>query len=241
MKMKKWFFAAVVIIAAVLMAVCTSAGGGRAQVELPPVPEGAERITLENGAYAIFRFDLPPGTTWSNYNRLTVEYMLDEENLAKRQRNNNNVRLMGNYREGNFRLFDGAFWAFNLGGEGAGNANGPYIMDNTPRTFASMGAVANEWFTVEYNITGSAAHEQFVRANIPAPGDTGPFFFGVGIPGMFEGRRNGITQLVRNVTLHHSTNPALNAVSTGSGFDQPAYVSFFPVLSRREGPAVAAE
>jgi len=235
--MKKLGFLIVIItiIAAIMMIGCASSGGAPTAAASVPVPEGTERITLENGAYAIFRFDLPEGARWSNYNKLTVEYMVDAENLTKRQRNDNNVRLMGSYSEDQF---DFAFGVgnFNLG-DGPNSANGPYIIDNTQRTFANMGAVANEWFTVEYNITGSAAHAQFNRANLPAPNATGPFFFGVGIPAMFEGRRNGITQLVRNVTLHHATNPALNVVSKGSGFEDPTFVSFFPVLSRREGPA----
>jgi len=107
-------------------------------------------------------------------------------------------------------------------------------MDNTPRTFASMGAVPNQWFTVEYDISGSKGHAQFVKSNVPGPNETGPFFFGVGIPGAGEGAF--LTELVRNVTLHHKTNPALNVVSKGSGFDEPTFVSFYPVLSQRVLP-----
>jgi len=232
--MKKWIFMAIILIAAIALSGCASSGGAAtpsapAEVVLPP--EGTERLNLENGAYAIFRFDLPEGARWSNYNKLTVEYMVDEENIKKRQRNDNNVRLMGSYTEDKF-TFSGGVGIFNLG-DGPNSANGPYIIDNTPRTFANMGAVANEWFTVEYNITGSAAHAQFNRANLPAANATGPFFFGLGIPSMFEGRRNGMTQLVRNVTLHHATNPALNVVSKGSGFEDPTFASFYPVMSSR--------
>jgi len=229
--MKKLGFIIVmsVIIAALALAGCASSGSGSA--DLPPIPAGAERIMLENGAYAIFRFDLPPGTTWSNYNKLTAEYMVDAANLAKRQRNDGDVRLMGNYTEENFQEAFGKRWA-NLE-----SMNGPYIIDNTSRSFERMGAVADEWFTVEYNITGSAGHTQLNRANIPAAAARGPFYFGIGIPSMFEGRRNGITQLVRNVTLHHATNPALNVVSKGSGFEEATFVSWWEVGSTRmSGP-----
>jgi len=232
--MKRWLFLTVIIITAITLAGCASSKGASGEPPVP-VPEGTERITLENGAYAIFKFELPPGATWANYNKLTAEYMVDAANLAKKQRNDNNVRLMGGYNEEQFED-NGGFYNFNLG-DGPLSANGPYIIDNTPRTFANMGAVADQWFTVTYNITGSSAHAQFNRSNLPVPTATGPFFFGIGIPAMFEGRRNGITQLVRNVTLHHVTDPSLNIVSTGSGFDKPAFVSFYPVLSRREGPA----
>ncbi|MDR0320885.1 MAG: hypothetical protein LBI28_05230 [Treponema sp.] len=228
--MKKLFFAVAVIIAAIALG-CTSTGGREPP---PPPPEGAERLVLENGAYAIFRFDLPPGTTWSNYNKITADYMVDERNLRRPQRNSNNVRLMGNYRAEQFTASSG-IRNFNME-DGAGSSNGPYIMDNTPRTFATMGAVADEWFTVEYDITGSKGHQQFVRANVPAPTATGPFYFGIGIPSQAEGSSSGIVQYVKNVTLHHANNPSLNVVSTGSGFEEPTFVSFFPVLSSRSGP-----
>jgi hypothetical protein len=234
MKMSKLFLAAVVIAAIALAGCASGGGGGGANREPPPpIPEGAERLLLENGAYAIFRFDLPAGTTWSDYNKLTAEYMVDEANIRKRIRNDNNVRLMGNYREGDFPAI-GRERYINLG-EAANN--GPYIMDNAQRTWASMGAVPNEWFTVEYNITGSQGHSQFVRENVPAANAAGPFFLGVGLTGHDSGRFGGITQFIRNVTLHHNSNPALNVVSQGSGFEEPTFASFFPVLSRRESPA----
>jgi hypothetical protein len=233
MNMKKWFFAAAAMIAVIALAACASSGGG-AKNEPPsvPVPEGAERLTLENGAYAIFRFDLPPGAKWGDYNKLTADYMVDEPNLKRPQRNENNVRLMGNY-SGEKAEKEGEKRFFNLA-DGPDSANGPYIMDNTPRTFASMGAVADQWFTVEYNITGSSAHAQFSKSNIPAANATGPFYFGFGIPGQANSSRTGIVQLIRNVTLHHASDPALNVVSTGSGFEEPTFASFVPILSKRE-------
>jgi hypothetical protein len=235
--MKKFgIFLAVMIIAASL-AGCASSDAARTNEPVQPPPPGTERLLLENGAYAIFKFELPDGAKWADYNKITVEYMVDEDNIKKRQRNDNNVRLMGNYSEEKFELA-GSFRNFNLG-DGPSSSNGPYIMDNTPRTFKNMDAVPNEWFTVTYDISGTKGHAQFQKANIPAPDAKGPFFFGIGIPGMDAGRFGGITQLVRNVTLHHAVNPALNVVSKGSGFEEPAFVSFYPALSKREsgGPA----
>jgi len=229
MKMTKWFFAAAAITLAVILVGC----GGTPRVapaDLPPPPPGTERLMLENGAYAIFRFDLPPGAVWADFDRITAEYMVDAANMRVPQRNNSNVRLMGNFREESFEPSGRARNA-NLNE----NFNAPFIMDDTPRTFAAMGAIADEWFTVTYDISGAAAHGQFSRANLPAPDATGPFFFGIGIPSQAEFR--GITQYVRNVTLHHATDPALNVVSTGSGFEEPTFASFVPVMSTRvSGP-----
>ncbi|MDR0315575.1 MAG: hypothetical protein LBH97_01590 [Treponema sp.] len=237
--MKKWFFVAATIIMTIAMSGCASSkGSSGSQSSTPPPPEGTERVILENGAYAIFRFDLPPGTTWSDYSKISAEYMVDERNLRRPQRNSNSVRLMGNYREDQFTPAGRTNRNFNLG-DGVDSANGPYIMDNSPRTFASMGAVADQWFTVEYDISGAAAHAQFNKNNIPAPNATGPFFFGLGIPAHAEGASSGIVQLIRNVTLHHASNPALNVVSTGSGFPEPTFASFVPIQSKREGGSSA--
>jgi hypothetical protein len=207
-----------------------SSGGSKAAQAPVPIPEGAERLTLENGAYAIFKFTLPAGAKWSDYGKISAEFMVDERNIRRPIRNTSNVRLMGNYKEDQF-VVSGKNRVYNLG-DGPNSANGPYIMDNTPKTFASMGAVPDQWFTVEYDISGSKGHDQFIKSHVPGPNETGPFFFGVGIPGAGEGAF--ITEFVRNVTLHHKTNPALNVVSTGSGFDEPTFVSFYPVLSKRE-------
>jgi len=237
MKMKNLFFISSVILA-VTLAGCASSGGGnskggsKAAAGEAPIPAGAERLTLENGAYAIFKFTLPSGAKWGDYGKITADFMVDERNLRRPIRNTNAVRLMGNYKEDQF-VVSGKVRVYNLG-DGPNSANGPYIMDNTPRTFATMGAVADQWFTLEYDISGTKGHAQFIKANVPSPNDTGPFFFGVGIPGAGEGA--AITQLVRNVTLHHKTNPALNVVSTGSGFPEPTFVSFFPIQSKRVSP-----
>jgi len=232
---KSRVFLAIALIAAIVLAGCagtaggSSAKSGKANEPASPPPAGTERLMLENGAYAIFKFELPAGAKWSDYNKITAEYMVDEANIKKKLRNDNNVRLMGNYTEDKFELA-GSYRNYNLND----GANGPYIMDNTPRTWDSMGAAANQWFTVTYDISGTKGHGQFVKTNIPAPDATGPFFFGVGLSGMDAGRFGGITQLIRNVTLHHKSNPALNAVSKGSGFDEPTFVAFYPCLSKRE-------
>jgi len=235
---KLGFISAIALIALTAFTGCAGSGAAKpaanAKAALPPPPPGTERLMLENGAYAIFKFELPAGAKWSDYNKITAEYLVDEDNIKKRIRNDNAVRLMGAYLdEAKFEVA-GSYRNYNLND----GANGPFIMDNIPKTWASMGAAANEWFTVTYDISGTKGHAQFVKENIPAPNSTGPFFFGIGLSGMDAGRIGGITQLIRNVTLHHKTNPALNAVSKGSGFDEPTFASYYPVMSKREGSLV---
>jgi hypothetical protein len=232
---------AIMLIAVMAFTGCASsttgktAGAGKPAVQ--PPPPGTERLTLENGAYAIFKFELPAGAKWGDYGKITADYLVDEDNLNKKIRNGNAVRLMGNYTEDQFELA-GSYRNYNMG-DGPTSSNGPYIMDNIPKTWDSMGAKPDEWFTITYDISGTKGHQQFLKEHVPDPSDKGPFFFGLGISGMDAGRFGGITQLIRNPTLHHKTNPALNVVSKGSGFDLPTFISFYPVMSKREsgGPA----
>jgi hypothetical protein len=229
----------IALIAVTAFTGCAGTSGGssakpNAKAALPPPPPGTERLTLENGAYAVFKFELPAGAKWSDYANITAEYLVDEDNIKKRIRNDNAVRLMGAYLDEEKFELAGSYRNFNLG-DGPASSNGPYIMDNIPKTWATMGATANQWFTITYDISGTKGHGQFLKEHIPAPNSTGPFWFGLGISGMDSGRFGGITQLIRNPTLHHKTNPALNVVSQGSGFEQPTFLSFYPCLSKREG------
>jgi hypothetical protein len=245
---RKWLAAAVAAIAAIAIAACAAApegapdGGALGAGWMPPAPPGMERLLLENGAYALFRFDLPPGATWADFDRITADYMLDEENLTTRSLRG--TRLMGNYREYHIRHSETLGIRYVCFGDDTANPystgtyNGPFIMDATDRSFEDLGAVAYEWFTVTYDITGGPrAHGQFAgnRANaIPAADETGPFFFGLGVTG-WGTMRMGVTHYIRNVTLHHASDPELSVVSTGSGFDEPAFASFPPVFSQRSG------
>jgi len=216
--------AGIILILATFLTGCPQSGNNNGTPNVGPSIH-MERVLLENGAYAIFRFDLPSGTTWADFGKITAYFWVDAENMARQVRH---WRLMGVYAEGDFELWGelriAYLWTY---------FNAPYIMDNTSRTFANMNAYANEWFSVTYDISGASAHEQFSTANIPAPNATGPFFSGVGISGHDRGA-DGITQYIGDVTLNHRTNPALNVVSRGSGFAEPAFASFGTPLSTRE-------
>jgi len=221
----------------------TGLSAGTLVVELAEPPPGTERLHLANGAYAIFRFDLPPGTVWADFSHISADYMLDEANMAKPIRH---WRLMGNWREEHFSEVSEYGWrAVFLDDRftnefGTGTWNGPFIMHNNMGApdWASLGAVADEWFTVTYDITGATAHAQFDRANaLPRPDEAGPFFFGLGISG--DDMENGVTQYIRNVTLHNRTYPSFSAVSTGSGFEEPTFAAFsYPSMlsTRVAGP-----
>ncbi|MCL2231177.1 MAG: hypothetical protein FWC01_08790 [Treponema sp.] len=236
MKKTRIVLAAIIAVTAVFALITCATGK---DIQSMRIPAGAERLMLENGGYAIYRFDLPAGQTWGNYGKISAEYMVDELNMAMAVRH---WRLMGNYKEDFFKFaLEETMRFVNFGDHieneyGTGTNNGPFIIDNTPRTFARLGVKPNEWFTVEYDITGATGHAQLDRRNaIPAANATGPFYFGLGISG--DGSMRGIYQLIRNITLHHKTDPSLNVISTGSGFPEPTFGGFSLMSSRESGPA----
>jgi hypothetical protein len=188
-------------------------------------PYAGETVRLGSGGYALFKFVLPPGKTWNDYASITVDYMVDEVNLAKGIRN---VRLMGNYplsmipltKDGAGRLF------INLNTQ----TNNEMILDNQTRGWATMNnggqVVANQWFTVTYDISGTSANVPGTGdKNKPADADTGPFWFGVGISGNDSNDKvDAIVQSIRNVTLVGNV-AADNVVSKGSGYEEPLVIT----------------
>jgi|GEM_PF-1055347 len=249
MKMMKWFLTAAAVTAAIALAGCGGAPPAAPVAEdLPLPPPGTERVMLANAAYVIYRFDLPAGAVWGDFSHITADFMLDARSMNLPTRH---WRLMGVYREEHFELVSERFgWrAVPLGDQyvnafGTGTWNGPFIMHNNMGTppWADMGVVADEWFTVTYDITGASAHGQFDRANaLPAADDPGPFFVGLGMSG--DDMVHGIQQYIRNVTLHHRTDPSLSVVSLGSGFEEPTFAGWTCCAmfsSRVAGPPLPA-
>lgn len=182
-----------------------------------------EKLSLENGGYAVYRFDLPDGATWGDYNGLTVDYKVDAANIAKGIRGS---RLMGVYKATDFTN----------GNASLNNFNAPYIIDGTNVTnWGTLGATADNWFTVTYNISGTTppANESFVH--LPAADEAGPFYFALGITGNPSSDANPgpITQLVKNITLV-SSDGTMDVVSIGSGFAVSASVAYYGTEVVRE-------
>ena len=191
--------------------------------------EIVEKISLENGASAVYRFALPSGETWGSYSKITVDYKVDADNLTKGILR---VRLYGNYKASDFSVL-GTSRIANLN-----NYNAPWIMEDTNdrNNWSTLGAAADTWFTVEYDISGGLrANSGFSQDNNPKAADTGPFYFGIGISGnaaTATDPSNTITQLVKNVTLSNADGTK-KVVSYGSGFAEPTFISYSPVYSTR--------
>lgn len=192
----------------------TSTGGGGPH-DPGSFKDKVEWVALVNSVFVPYVFELPDGYAWEDYMGITADYKVEAYYMNKQVRN---IRLLGNYKESDFGY---------VVGDGAANLdkeyfiasynsgkNAPYIIHEGPSyvdidnngikellTADSGSIVADSWFTLQYNITGSAttAHSGFLQENNPGVKDKGPFIFALGISG--NGTPNGFVQQIRNVTL----------------------------------------
>jgi hypothetical protein len=181
---------------------------------------GAEKVTLDNAWFVVYKFDLPAGGSWINYGGITVDYMFGPAVInGSGGAQVRAIRLMGNYVAGDFELASAnegvttelpniAVASYN------NNKNAQYIFDDLGQSwkppkeaFAALGipAATWQWITVPYKIDGSRKNGSYVATNQPANADAGPFYFGIGIAGQGGG---GNTQWIRNVTLVGNTGTA---------------------------------
>jgi hypothetical protein len=179
---------------------------GRARITIADVPM-IDKLTLAQ-AYAVYTFELPAGAAFGDYKSITVDYFMDAENFAKGVRS---LRLMGNYKESEFgNVGEYMHYAFDT-------ANAAYIYDDIGAgAIATAGGAADTWFTITLklnDIGGSGApvpNGGFAATSKPASTDTGPFLFGIGIPGNSGAAK---TQLVKNITMVHGTDASKNVVT----------------------------
>jgi len=212
------------------------------------VTEYIEQLFLDNGAYAFYKFDLT-GKTWSDFKELTIDLKLEPEYFNRLQEwGVRGARLMGPYPADKYEAAlqedDNGVPAINTGGQVGGvSANANYIIHNyTPgyQALLDLGMEEDTWFTLTYNISGSAAHGSFNQ--MPAPTDTGVYYFAIGITGQNStdsGEQypvnRAILQEVKNVTLvGNDAGDSVKGESTDAFF---SYID--PVVYCWRGPAGA--
>jgi hypothetical protein len=217
----------------------------RAAVRVAYPEEGlVEEVSLTNGFYVVYRFDLPSGRHWEDYAALTVDYRIDDENLLYREGSSRAMRLMGPYVMPNGGDFDfittdeGKNMAIASYGNGK---NAEYIIDQistnqqapiaTVAANEGVDATAGQWFTLPYKIDGSRANGSFDFANMPSDDATGPFYFGVGWTGRMSGDDTVITvQLIKNVTLV-GYNSAHNVTAIPAIFEDDITGELYPAFT----------
>jgi hypothetical protein len=188
----------------------------------------AEKIILQNGNEAAFYFTLPAGKTWSDYSGISADYLIGD-NAWIAENGVRTHRLFGNYKLSDFSdviipdnssaNLPNGFIVANLN-----NYNAPYIIHQVTAAWSSVETFVNtelgldakpwEWFTINYDITGTKGHSGFLQENLPAAGATGPLYFCLGFT---KAGAPGTTQWIRDVTLIGNTG-------TDSVIAKPLYI-----------------
>jgi len=221
-------------------------GGGTKEPEKPIDPEvkwtaeSVEEVTLSNASQVVYRFVLPEGKKWSDYDGLSADYLVPwdgtGDNPFEVSNSGRTQRIYGNY--------DLDFFLFNTTTKGTayayasldGNANNnEYILDDTGNggwksladaLAAELGdcPAENTWFTINYKTDGSRAnvkpHKHLPDANATT------VIFGLGLPG--QGEKNTIQ--MKNVFLKNKDG-ATGVVGSPlfiskDGVDYPAYSAY---------------
>jgi hypothetical protein len=184
-----------------------------------------EQITLRQGV-AIYKFELPGGAKWSDYEDVSVDYKLDADNIAKTLRFN---RLYGNFKTTDFT---GTYGSYVFAPFDTYNASmiladlgGAWGAVSAAATVVAAGGAADTWFTQTYKTDGSTKNTGYNNDNMPGANDTGPFYFGIGLSGTGDADQQ-VTQLVRNITLKHKTDATKNIVTLTSGLGGGAFASY---------------
>ena len=168
---------------------------------------GIEQVSLANANQVVYNFVLPEGATWEDYKGITAEYMLEDDAMFEVENSGRAIRIYGPYELDFFQFNEtdaGNKYAY-ASMDGSAN-NNAYILDGNPNggwkslnealtgIFGECPA-GGEWFTIDYKIDGSRKDGAY--AHMPADDATGPFYFGLGLPG--QGDANVF--YMKNVTL----------------------------------------
>jgi len=228
------FTASTAVTADITVYAIWQAGGGPS-----PQPTGLiERVTLSNACQVVYRFDIPSGKTWSDYEGVAASYMLETDDEFSVENSGRTMRLYGNY------AMD--FFQFNTTSEGNKYAyasldgstnNNEYILDDTGNggwkslSDALIGELGEcpaggEWFTINYKTDGTRANVK-PHKHLPDAADTGPFIFGLGLPG--QGSTNTI--FINNVILKGKTAGTNDLLGqplfiSKDGYDYPAFSAY---------------
>jgi O-glycosyl hydrolase len=183
--------------------------------------KGVEKITAVNGAFAAYKFTLPPGETFGAYTKIAAKFLVDREHYKSAAR----ARALGAYTREDFSQEESL--AFIDYGSGSTDKNGPYIVTNLYGSDSALevlsgGAGPNTWFTLEFPLTGKA-HTAYDPAHFPGEDASGDFYFCVGLSK--SGVSGAITYYVKDVMLSNGDG-SKTVLSGGSGFNKPAFVGY---------------
>jgi hypothetical protein len=181
--------------------------------------EFTEKLTLANGQFALYRFDIPESQSFNDYTKIVVDYMVEDENQIKNK--NVGMILHGAY---NGLMFEQVMKNGQVTGimfPLTNETNNASIINNLYSSvkLVDRGFSAGKWKTLEYKLSDNR-HGSFDNKYLPSEGDlTEYIYFALGITASTGD--GAFTAYIKNIRL---SNDAGNktTVSTGSGFSVPA-------------------
>jgi hypothetical protein len=253
--MKKGFYAILAALAVFALVIACDNGSTTTNNPGPgpgPGPGGdewtaasVEKVTLSNASQVVYRFDLPEGKKWSDYENVSAQYMVDDAEELTHAGGGRTIRLYGNYEMDFFQFnkttagtqyayasLDGtsnnnAYILAQIGGINAGDSqlvNALEAIDEDWKDTEEF--AANAWFTLTYPTDGSKSN-QTPHPHLPAAEDVGPFIFGLGLPGNSSYKA---TFYVKNVLLKGKDGTAdvlgLPLFIAKDDFDHPAFSAY---------------
>jgi len=168
-----------------------------------------EEIELANASQALYRFDLPAGKTYADYEeKISAEYYVPDDgdptaddyvDLFEVSNSGRAIRIYGNYAM-NFLQFNqttagNKFYYASI--NGTANNNG-YLLTNGGGWKSLKAALVellgenpgpNVWFTIEYPIDGTKKDNSYNSAHLPSANTENYFIFGLGLAGQDTANR----------------------------------------------------
>jgi hypothetical protein len=188
--------------------------------------EFTEKLVQANGQFALYRFEIPQGSSFDDYAKIIVEYLVeDQEDI-----NNRNVAMIlhGIYNglmleqiEKNDQVVGIRFPLNN-------DTNEASIINNLYSSvkLIDQGFSANTWKTVEYNLSGNRHNSFNNNASfnfLPGGGGLTKYIYvGLGITASSDS--GTFTSYIKNIRLSNNAGDK-TVVSTGSGFSVPAFAA----------------
>jgi len=170
-------------------------------------PTGTEVLYLENGAVALYQFDLPQGKTLANYDTISFEVKASEAALGIMNDGGiRHTRIYGVYVDGETISVSGTTKFYNLN-----NYNAPWILNGGPGASTVVDSLAggvtegaDKWFTITQDLRGQENAGN--TANKADATKSGTVYLGVGITCQTSAGGSNMEQqfiqLVKNVKLN---------------------------------------
>ncbi|GBU29626.1 hypothetical protein R84B8_03199 [Treponema sp. R8-4-B8] len=184
--------------------------------------EFTEKLTLGNGQFALYRFDIPEDQSFDDYTKIIVDYLVEDED----QINNTNVGMIlhGVYNGLMFEQVKNNDQVIGIRFPLASNTTNESIINNLYSSvkLIDQGFSVGKWKTVEYTLYGNR-HGSFDNKYLPKADDlTKYIYFGLGITA--SAGDGAFTSYTKNIRLSNDAGDKTTA-STGSGFSVPAFAA----------------